>query len=601
MKTSCFANILFSIHIIKLKVITKNKFNGWAAAKLLLFVPIVAVLLQAFACPELTTKPDDFILVRYTENETEKWLSKWTVDKIGKGVFEPNVSVSDLPKVENNVLVILMNADDRYLVEDKLASKEDIKWLIASFLQGANINGGKAPDLVEKDIPSVGKLNVPTCVVSYKHDVASSNEAVNYTLREIGKAYLEARETKAFILFNKKYFDLDKEKQAAVNEVVPVCFVYEPPKGPKPSVWLPFDGKASPDSKPFNIIMKSREEIYVENHKFSSMEEFYESIKEWNKELKSVNQIGNRVKKFYQANLVVDYAMGEAEWNKLQLAFYRNNIGINKFKKKSGYKVISMSVNEKKSSRQRYKVPTTVDTRDKSKFYVALYNDEDVDLGEIKSTALECLDTKKAAIIEFEEGIKKGDIESVKKVLKKCGISEIDVVSMEKDIPQAPVAINESQPIKKAAVKIQKRLPWIRFSENLIFVNGRECEFSEMNNTLKRVVENEGQTKVELMIFPNSSKARVAQLTAELNKMGDLEIVQKQYTPPPHPISYKLYLYPDKIKVNRKIIDLENVAQLTKEWIEVTGIKKAEIHMPEFVSEERIAALQHELKKGGIE
>lgn len=585
----------------RLNMMTKTKNRPWGRVKLILFVPIVIVLLQAFARPDLITSADDFIPVKFTENKAEKWLSKWTVDNIGKGIFEPNVNVADLPKAENNVMVILMNTNDQYLVENKRASKENIKWLTASFLQGANIDdGGKAPDMVEKDIPLVGKLNVPTCMVLYQHDIKSSKEAINYTLRQIGKAYLETREAKAFVLFGEKYFDLDEEKQAAVNMAVPVCFSYELPKNPRANVYLPFQGKSSDEYKPFNIVIKNRDEIYVENYKYTSLDAFIESIQSWNKESGNNDHGMGMVSKSYPANLVIDYVMSKEDNKKLELALFRNGIRVKSLKKNQSYRVIEIGAKRERKNKSRYKVPAQAETRDKSKLYVSLYNDEKIDLNEIKQTALECIDTKKSAIIEIEDGIGEKDVNSVKAVLKKCGISDIYVVQLMKNVPETATAVQANQP--KKTNQPQEKLPWIRFSEKLIFVNGKECKLSDMNSTLEQVFEDEGtERKVELLVFAASPRGRIAQLLTELNKMNNLEIVQKNYQPQPRPLRYKLYLYPDKIKVNNKVIRMEDVAQLTEEWVEATGKKTAQIHIPEHVSDERIAELKEELRKGGIE
>ena len=99
----------------RLKMMKKTNSRRWGRVKIFLFVPLLIVLLQAFARPELITKSEDFIPVRYKENTAEQWLSKWTIGNIGKGIFEPALATNELPKAENNVFVILMNANDEYL------------------------------------------------------------------------------------------------------------------------------------------------------------------------------------------------------------------------------------------------------------------------------------------------------------------------------------------------------------------------------------------------------------------------------------------------------------------------------------------------------
>ena len=277
-----------------------------ASFRLILFVPVLIILLQAFARPGLMTKPKDFIPVRYTEDKAEKWLSDWTVDNIGKGIFQPETKAGVKRLSSQNPLVILMNARNEYLVDGKITSKEDIKVIVGSYLLEGHLNNGKTRDLKKRQIPFIGQVTVPDCLISYKHDIESSNEAVNYTLRQIGEAYLEAREAKAFILFGKKYFDLDKDKLAAVDMVVPVRFSYEYPKAPPASVWLPFDEKPSPKPDPLEILVKYDGTVYLGKQRFENIEALQQTLLAWKEELKELDE-DERTKHYYRANLTYEH------------------------------------------------------------------------------------------------------------------------------------------------------------------------------------------------------------------------------------------------------------------------------------------------------
>jgi len=142
----------------------KNK-KRWTQIKLLLFVPILLLLLQAFAGPELISKPEEFVPAKFQENNSEKWLEKWTMQSIGKGIFQPGMNAADSPKEPNNVLVILMNRKDQYLVENQRKKKEEIKQLVKDYLHGINPDEGKGPDYTEKEIPLIGKIKVSNGMV----------------------------------------------------------------------------------------------------------------------------------------------------------------------------------------------------------------------------------------------------------------------------------------------------------------------------------------------------------------------------------------------------------------------------------------------------
>ena len=309
----------------RLKMMQKKNRKQGAALKLILFIPVLIVLLQAFARPELLTKSSDFIPVKYTENETEKWLSKWTAENIGKGFFQPALESPDAPKKPNNVLVILMNRNDEYLIEDEHRQKEEIKSIVKNYLLGINPNGKNGPDYQEKEIPFVGKMKVSKGMIVYKHDLASSKERIDFTLRNIGEACLEVRKEKAQILFGKDYFDLDDEKQQVVNEVVPIWFSCDLPKSPTPNVWLPFDEKPSPP-EPLNIIFKNSGEVFVQNHKFNSMAEFEENLKYWNNDLEEYNK-DRKSKGYFRAHVTYE-DFSQQTMKEIDYMLYRNKVHV---------------------------------------------------------------------------------------------------------------------------------------------------------------------------------------------------------------------------------------------------------------------------------
>jgi beta-lactamase regulating signal transducer with metallopeptidase domain/biopolymer transport protein ExbD len=293
--------------ILKRIKMMKKKKNRWTHIKLLLFAPILLLLLQAFARPELISKSEEFIPVKFQENNSEKWLEKWTMQNIGDGIFQPEMNAADSPKKQNNVLVILMNRKDQYLIENQRTEKEDLRLLIKNFLQGINPGGGKGPDFIRKEIRFLGNENVSQGFIMYQHDSNSSKEMVNYTLKVIGEAYLETRQEKARHHFGTDYFKLEKEKQEAIIELIPIWFSYEEPKTMKPP----------PPPPPISISLKSNGQIYVGNYEYHSFEAFEKKIMEvvsFTKE--KYNKLG------YQydiiANITAESGVTEMQLNQLK-------------------------------------------------------------------------------------------------------------------------------------------------------------------------------------------------------------------------------------------------------------------------------------------
>ncbi len=293
--------------IVKRIKMMKKKKNRWTHIKLLLFAPTLLLLLQAFARPELISKPEEFVPIKFQENNSEKWLEKWTMQSIGKGIFQPVMNSADSPKEPNNVLVILMNRKDQYLVENQRTEKEDLKLIIKNFFQGINPSGGKGPDFIKKEIPFLGNVNISQGLIMYKHDTGSSKEMINFTLKVIGETYLETRQEKARHHFGTDYFKLEKEKQEAIIELIPIWFSYEEPKTMKPP----------PPPPPISISLKSNGQIYIGNYEYHSFEAFEKKIVEvvsFTKE--KYNKLG------YQydiiANITAESGVTEMQLNQLK-------------------------------------------------------------------------------------------------------------------------------------------------------------------------------------------------------------------------------------------------------------------------------------------
>ena len=218
----------------RIKMMQKKNKKQWTWVKIVFFVPALILLLQAFARPELITKADDFIPVTIQEDQKAKWVEKWTFENIGNGFFQPELKDIDAPRKSNNVLVILMNRRNELLIENQYAKKEDVKRIVKEFLNGKTTDGKKGPDFIETEILSLGKVKVSQGFMSFYSDLATSKDEMDLILRKIGEACLEVRKEKARFLFDKDYFDLDEEKQEAVNMSVPVWFSIEKPKTVKP-------------------------------------------------------------------------------------------------------------------------------------------------------------------------------------------------------------------------------------------------------------------------------------------------------------------------------------------------------------------------------
>ncbi|MCG6187872.1 M56 family metallopeptidase [Maribellus maritimus] len=396
----------------RMKMMKNNQTNRWGGLKLMYFFPLIILMLQAFTRPDLIQRTEELIPSVFQKNEQEKWLEKWTSEEIGKGFFDPDIRTESSLKKDNNVLVILMNANDEYLIEGEYHKAVEIKSIVKSFLYGKNPDGKKGPDYLEKQIPAIGKLKVSQGIISYKHDLASSSEMVNNTIRAIGEGCMEVRNEKAKVLFDREYFALDDERQEAVDKAVPIWFSYMSPKSPTPNVWLPFERKPSPPG-PIKITFKGNGNVTVENHKFDSFEEFEENLKYWTRELDEFNK-DRRSQGFYRANVTYE-DIPRSEQKNIDYILYKNNVHVEHLE--SNVEFTSVIIQIKSDSNEA----DLKDIRQKAEKNFKKYN------GEFN------------VLIQYADGVTEEQIKAVEDIYKELGVKNISAKEYER--PSLPLLL----------------------------------------------------------------------------------------------------------------------------------------------------------------
>ncbi len=452
--------------------------------KLVLFVPLVFAAVQTFAQSELIIKTNDSIPTKYLDKD-EEWLAQWTSENLGKGFFQPVFDSGITSQKPNNGLEILMNWHFEFLIENQLKEKKEVKQIVKNYLNGINPDEKKGPDYIEKEIPVIGKMKVSKGIITYRHDLASSSEIVNYTLRSIGEACLEVRKEKAQSLFGKDYFDLDEEKQSAINEAIPVWFFYELPKSPTPSVWLPFDRKPSkPD--PFKITFNGNGIVIVENHKFNTFKEFEENLKYWNEQLDKFNK-GRRSKGYYRAK--VNYEdISRAGQKDIEYLLYKKNVRIEGVKSNVGFKSISILLKPDKDS------PDLEEIRIKAEKDFEIYKDD------------------LAVTIQYLEGVTKEQVKSVMDVYSELGIKITEVSEYVNKKPSLPLCLlflypNEIQNVLSESIPLNEVSKYV---ENWLMKVGTNYSAS-------------------IYVYQNVSEERIQQLKEAMQKGGiKTEIIVKK-------------------------------------------------------------------------
>jgi biopolymer transport protein ExbD len=140
----------------------------------------------------------------------------------------------DVQIKERNVFVVLVNRDNRLLVEGELMSLRDLKDATKEFIMNPT-NDPNLPALEPVEVDYFGTVNVTTKhVISLQNDRGTSFETYIAVQNELAKAVNELRDELSMRQFGKKYTDLDpiddEDKKDAVEKIVPMKISEAEPK-----------------------------------------------------------------------------------------------------------------------------------------------------------------------------------------------------------------------------------------------------------------------------------------------------------------------------------------------------------------------------------
>ncbi len=140
----------------------------------------------------------------------------------------------DVQIKERNIFVVLVNRDDRLLVEGELMDIRDLKDAAKEFIMNPN-NDPDLPALEPVNVPYFGTVNITTKhVISLQNDRGTSFETYIAVQNELAAAINELRDELSMRKFGKKFEDLDpiadEDKREAVEEIVPMKVSEAEPK-----------------------------------------------------------------------------------------------------------------------------------------------------------------------------------------------------------------------------------------------------------------------------------------------------------------------------------------------------------------------------------
>ncbi|HEY3370214.1 MAG TPA: biopolymer transporter ExbD [Prolixibacteraceae bacterium] len=132
-----------------------------------------------------------------------------------------NQEKDDTPPIkERNVFTVLLDANNRLMVEGEISKVEDLRAKAKEFM----LNAGSAENLPETkitEIPLLGTVPVTKGVISLRNDHGTQYGMYIAVQNELVAAINELRDDLALQKFGKKYLDCTTGQKDAIREAVP--------------------------------------------------------------------------------------------------------------------------------------------------------------------------------------------------------------------------------------------------------------------------------------------------------------------------------------------------------------------------------------------
>jgi biopolymer transport protein ExbD len=148
-----------------------------------------------------------------TDSGIERILPQWIDPK----------DIEDTPPIkERNIFVVLVDRNDRLMVEGELTRVDDLKEQTKLFLTNP-YDDENLPEKTVQDVPFFGPYETLTkgAVISLRNDVGTTYGTYIAVQNELIAAINELREEISNQKFGKSYDDLSKEQREAVKVIYP--------------------------------------------------------------------------------------------------------------------------------------------------------------------------------------------------------------------------------------------------------------------------------------------------------------------------------------------------------------------------------------------
>jgi biopolymer transport protein ExbD len=132
-------------------------------------------------------------------------------------------NVDDVPVKDRNVLKVLINSQDRLLIDGKPGSVSNLKQKVIDFM-AIHPDNPEYPEVTAKYIDELGlEVQMSKGIVSLKNDRGTSYDMYIAVQNELASAFHEMKDELSLRLFGLKYGQLINEDETkGINKAVPV-------------------------------------------------------------------------------------------------------------------------------------------------------------------------------------------------------------------------------------------------------------------------------------------------------------------------------------------------------------------------------------------
>lgn len=153
-----------------------------------------------------------------------------TTMETDKGLFrmlppyqDPSKQQEDVKVLDKDLFVVLVNKDDKLMVEKKPMHSRELRKTLKDFLMNMNndLEDKQYPGYTEENIPGIGRVKVTKAIVSIQNDRGTSYQKFIEIQNEVVGAYNEVKDYYSLKYFKRNFNDLKESQQDLIKQIIP--------------------------------------------------------------------------------------------------------------------------------------------------------------------------------------------------------------------------------------------------------------------------------------------------------------------------------------------------------------------------------------------